>query len=212
MRTVFALFVLLATSVAHAQEAVRPEVDLGNQQMLVPGDGPGWKLVDKATGKERALILPAFHPEYSVPVVQGNRLAYVGRTQRSGKFQLGCITYDLVKGKVLNRQVSELYAREGQIIDHPRLVEGESAVTCRIAGDRCTGKELEHCSPAAETITLDFEPGSLARKDLKGAGKVSAKGKAGKKSGSKAVKGATQKTKGAAKTAAKPTSRKAAHR
>lgn len=233
MRTTTLILALLVSVAAQAEENPRPEVDLGNNQVLVPGEGPAWNLVDKASGKVRPLVLPAFHPEYSVPVVQGNRLAYVGHTQRSGKFQLDCITYDLTNGKVLNRQVSELYAREGQVIDHPRLVEGEATVTCRIAGDRCTGKNLENCAPATENVTLDFEPGSLARRDLKGTARKSAKGKGGKatakaskatkatkatkankgKTGRTAVKKAagTGKTKPVARATAKP-SRKAAHR
>ena len=168
------------------------EFKLDGNQVLLPGEGPGWKLLDKRTGKEKVIILPAFHPELSYPVVQGNRMAYVGRTQNKGKQQLGCITFDLARGKVLNRQVSSLFAREGQVIESPLLGETENGVTCNLSGDRCTGKDLEHCTAATETITLDFEPGSLAKKDLKSA-----------KAGRKSVHGKTRGGKAKGKVAAK---------
>ena len=235
-----ALGACLAGTVARAEDAPASapvptsevkEFKLDGNQVLLPGEGPGWKLLDKSTGKEKAIILPAFHPELSYPVVQGNRMAYVGRTQNKGKQQLGCITFDLARGKVLNRQVSSLFAREGQVIESPHLGETENGVTCNLSGDRCTGKNLENCSAATETINLDFEPGSLAKKDLKSAkasrksahGKTrggKTKGKAGAKAGKKTAAGkhgAAAKVKAKAGKAGKATashtsSKKATHR
>ena len=232
MRTVLLTLSLLAALPAFAQSNVAPstaataEVRLDGNQVLLPGEGPGWKLVDKATGKEKQIILPAFHPELSYPVVHGNRMAYVGRTQNKGKQQLGCITFDLARGKVLNRQVSSLYAHEGQVNESPQLSETENAVTCNLAGDHCTGKNLESCTPSKETISLDFEPGSLAHKDLKSskAHRKSAhgKGKAGKrsmaagkhaaKSGGKAASKSHGKKAGKVASHAKPASKKASHK
>lgn len=217
---------------ASASSAEVKEFKLDGNQVLLSGEGPGWKLLDKSTGKEKAIILPAFHPELSYPVVQGNRMAYVGRTQNKGKQQLGCITFDLARGKVLNRQVSSLFAREGQVIESPHLGETENGVTCNLSGDRCTGKNLENCTASTETITLDFEPGSLAKKDLKSAktsrksahGKTrggKAKGKAGAKAGKKMTAGkhgaATTKVKAKARKSGKAaashtSSKKATHR
>jgi len=210
---------------APAPAAEAKEFKLDGNQVLLPGEGPGWKLLDKSTGKEKVIILPAFHPELSYPVVQGNRMAYVGRTQNKGKQQLGCITFDLARGKVLNRQVSSLFAREGQVIESPHLGETENGVTCNLSGDRCTGKNLENCTAATETVTLDFEPGSLAKKDLKSAkaGRKSAhgktrggksKGKAVAKSGKKTAgkHGATTKAKAGKATASHTSSKKAIHR
>lgn len=211
MRTVLLTFSLLFALPACAQgeaaqeAAAVPEVRLSDNQVLLPGEGPAWRLIDKTSGEEKQIILPAFHPELSYPVVKGTRLAYVGRTQNKGKQQLGCVTFDLERGKVLNRQVSSLFARDGQVIASPELSETENAVVCRLAGDRCSGKTMDTCTPATETISLDFEPGSLARKDLKSAksGKGARSAKAAK-AGRKATSGkGVKKSAAAGKVAAK---------
>jgi len=203
--TFFLLFALPAVAQSEAAQvaAAVPEVRLSDNQVLLPGEGPAWRLIDKTSGEEKQIILPAFHPELSYPVVKGKRLAYVGRTQNKGKQQLGCITFDLARGKVLNRQVSSLFAREGQVIASPELSETENAVVCHLAGDRCSGKTLDACTPATETISLDFEPGSLARKDLKSAksGKATRSAKAAK-GGRKTVSGKGASGKGVKKSAA----------
>lgn len=198
----------LASGGALAQDAATPAaageaaaVRLDEQRELLPGDGPGWKLRDKASGKEKPLILPAFHPEFSVPAVEGNRMAYIGRTQNKGRQQLGCITFDLDTGKVLNRQVSDVYAREGEKLESPRFDPEKRTATCALAGERCSGKNLEHCEGATEHVVLDFAPGSLARKDLRASGK----GRKGAHArGAKGAKGKAASGKARSKAAAKP--------
>ncbi|GAB2180853.1 hypothetical protein DLREEDagrD3_10760 [Denitratisoma sp. agr-D3] len=217
MRRLTFLIALACALPALAEDAAAPaaEIRLDDQQVLLPGEGPGWRLLNKASGEEKQIILPAFHPELSAPVVVGKRMAYVGRTQNQGKQQLGCITFDLARGKVLNRQVSDLYARNGQAQESPQLNGTDNAVVCHLVGDRCSGKQLERCSPAETTIALDFEPGSLAKKDLKGAkaaksGKSAKYAKSSKGSRKSAAKG-TKKSPPSGKVAGKrPSSGKSA--
>ncbi|RTL55762.1 MAG: hypothetical protein EKK46_05935 [Rhodocyclaceae bacterium] len=177
MRTRLSTFALMAfctlgaghAPTAVAQDAVATEaapqaaIPLEDGQSLQPGDGLGWKWV--TNGEVKQVILPAFHPEWSHPIQSGNNLAYVGLTKNGDRHQLGCITYDLAKGKVLNRQDSSLFARDGQALSSPRIDNG--VATCVLKGERC-GKDGARCSAAEETVALNFLPGALAKKDLKG--------------------------------------------
>lgn len=226
MRTIsfsLALLLLPLASVAQVQSGSpadaqsAPTYSLDDSHTLT-AEGLGWKLTDKATGKEKNLLLPAFHPEQSHPVLSGQHLAYISLTKHGERQQLGCVTFDLTKGKVVNRKDSTLFAREGEALSAPSLGE-EGAVTCRLKGDQCNAKGGA-CSAAEEDVALNFVPGAVAGPPLKAAKgrkgravKGSRHGaKASHASGKKAAKGSHgAPRKSAAHAKSKPTAQKAKH-
>lgn len=129
-------------------------------------NGFTWVLKDTTSGKEQTLILPAFHPAQSRPVLMGDRLAYASITKRGEKSQLGCVTFDLTKGKVLNRQDTDIFVDEGAVPD-AKVTPGEDGhVTCRFVGQQCAGKNQEKCSAGEDAVRLSFNGGEQARQGL----------------------------------------------
>lgn len=194
MRTFSFALALLAATAAQAQtdvpsDAANPIYTLDDSHTLT-AEGLGWKLTDKATGKEKNLLLPAFHPEQSHPVIEGSHMAYVSLTKHGERQQLGCVTFDLAKGKVVNRRDSSLFAREDEPLTAPTLTEG-GGVNCHLKGDQCSTKG-NNCTRTEEDVALNFVPGAVAGPPLKAKGH---KGKAGKggRHGSKASHGASKK-------------------
>ncbi|HEX5394019.1 MAG TPA: hypothetical protein VFW68_12085 [Rhodocyclaceae bacterium] len=219
MRTIsFSLALLLLPLAAVAQTQSGSPADVPNtpsysvdDSHALTAEGLGWKLTDKATGKERNLLLPAFHPEQSHPVIDGQHLAYISLTKHGERQQLGCVTFDLTKGKVVNRKDSTLFGREGEPLSAPTLGE-DGAVTCHLKGDQCNAKGGA-CSAAEEDVALNFVPGAVAGKPLKS--KSAKGGKSGKGhhgahgSHAPSKKAAAHKSSHSAKT--KHTAKKAKH-
>lgn len=169
-----------------AQEAASV-INVDATHTLSP-DGLAWVLKDTASGKDRTLLLPAFHPDHSHPLLVGDRLAYASMTKRGDKSQLGCITFDVSKGKVLNRKDTDIYLDESATPQFSVQQDAESGhITCQLAGQKCTGAHQENCTSGQEAVNLSFTPGEQAREGLRSAsGRKSAHGKSrrGAKGGS----------------------------
>ena len=166
--------------------------ELDDQHLLTPAEGLGWLLVDKKSGESKHLMLPAFHPHHSRPALVGDQLAYVSLTKKGEQSQLGCITFDLVRGQVLNRRDTDLIAPpDGSPPGSIRIDEEGHHATCILSGEHCSGHEQTACRSAREE----------ARKGLKG-GKAQ-KGK-GRGKGHHAGKSSRGKTPHGAKSTKKP--------
>lgn len=170
-------------AVAQAQTPPETPAYRIDDNHVLTAQGLGWKFVDLTTGKEKNLILPAFHPEQSRPVLSGQHMAYISLTKHGDRQQLGCVTFDLTKGKVVNRKDSSLFAKEGERLDAPAMAD-DGAVNCRLKGEQCDTRSGA-CNAAEEDVALNFVPGAVAGKPLKGA-----KGSRGLKGSRKAAKGA----------------------
>lgn len=125
-----------------------------------------WVLKDTTSGKEQILILPAFHPTQSKPLLMGDRLAYASITKRGEKSQLGCVTFDLTQGKVLNRQDTDIFVDEGTVPDAQVHRGDDGHVNCRFVGQQCAGKNQEKCSAGEDAVRLSFNGGEQARQGL----------------------------------------------
>lgn len=165
-----------------------------DHHLLKPAEGVGWVMTDTRSGEEKRLILPAFHPENSRPVMAGDKLAYVSFTKLGDQSQLGCITFDLTKGKVLNRRDTGLtMIPDASAVSTTRIGDGGQHATCVLRGQRCGGRQATACNNASEDVTLSFVPLEEAKRGLKGkkGGKKGSKGlKHGKGKPPRAVHGA----------------------
>ncbi|HQR04157.1 MAG: hypothetical protein JSR19_08715 [Proteobacteria bacterium] len=129
---------------------------------LVPAGIGQWTLRDKTTGSEKQLLLPAFHPVQSRPVLDGDRLAYITLTHRDGRMQLGCVNVDTLQGRVVDRIDSRLLARADEsTASRSPVFDGNGKVHCALNGERCTSPG--HCVEDAETVTLSTHVHAAAR-------------------------------------------------
>lgn len=195
------LFAVLASSAQAEEAALTAATQLASEPAnpatadgfaldgnhLLKPEGLGWLLLDTRSGEEKHLILPAFHPDHSRPAMAGDKLAYVSYTKKGEQSQLGCITFDLAKGKVLNRRDTDLTTTpDSDAVSIARIGEDGQQGTCALRGQRCG--HGGNCAKANEDVSLSFVPLEEARRGLKG--KKGSKGSArSSKSGSKHGKG-----------------------
>ena len=155
-----------------ANDPAPPPADafvLDETHLLKPAEGLGWLLVDQRSGEAKHLILPAFHPHHSRPALVGDKLAYVSFTKKGEQFQLGCITFDLSSGKVLNRRDTDLtVVAEDEAPGSIRIGDGGQHASCMLSGEHCSGHGKSACTRASEDVTLSFVALEEARKGLKG--------------------------------------------
>lgn len=178
------LGLLLASCLAHAGSDVPAPlpsiadgaVRVDGRHLLTPMEDGGWVLRDSESGKNRALRLPAFHPERSTLALQGEKLAYVTLTRRGERLQLGCIAVDLAKGKVANREDTALLApmTGNEAFDAPDI-SPSGQVSCRLAGERCKGANA--CTRAEETVNLSAHLATPAKAGRHGKGQKKFRGK-----------------------------------
>jgi hypothetical protein len=161
-----ALLALLCGA-ASAQAPVEDEAPVAiDATHTMQPKGFTWVLKDTTNGKEQILILPAFHPTQSKPLLMGDRLAYASITKRGEKSQLGCVTFDLTQGKVLNRQDTDIFVDEGTVPDAQVHRGDDGHVNCRFVGQQCAGKNQEKCSAGEDAVRLSFNGGEQARQGL----------------------------------------------
>jgi hypothetical protein len=126
---------------------------LDDHHLLTATSEGGWQVLDSSSGNARPLIVPALHPDAQVSVA-GPRLAYVSQTHRGERTQLGCVTYDWNRGKVIEREETPLLAaQDGTQPGSAEFAEDGQKVSCHIRGERCD-KAGENCEAREQLVAL----------------------------------------------------------
>lgn len=174
MRAQLLALALLAASAAVGAEETGPAAfPLDGTRLLRPAQNGTWDLVDTSSGKTRTLRLPAFNEELSAAALHGDKLAYTSLIRRGERLQMGCVSIDLVRGKVADRaDTSLLLVPDSNVSLQPPSFSGDGLrVACRLSGEKCDKENRSDCTQAEETVTLSALPGTLARatpKSLRG--------------------------------------------
>ncbi|HEY6897088.1 MAG TPA: hypothetical protein VI279_07490 [Rhodocyclaceae bacterium] len=126
---------------------------LDDHHLLTATPEGGWQVLDSNTGNTRPLIVPALHPDANVSVA-GPRLAYVSQTHRGERSQLGCVSYDWNRGKVIEREETALLAaQDGTPPGSAEFAEDGQKVSCHIRGEHCD-KAGENCEAREQLVAL----------------------------------------------------------
>lgn len=166
-------FILALFAVPAAAETETSSFRLDDTRLLRPAQNGTWDLVDTSSGKIQTLRLPAFNEELSAATLQGNRLAYTSLIRRGERLQLGCISIDLTKGKVADREDTRLLLAEDSAtpLQAPSFSGDGLRVDCHLSGEKCDKGNPADCTQTEETVTLSSLSGKSARavpKSLRG--------------------------------------------
>ncbi|WP_145842866.1 hypothetical protein [Denitratisoma sp. DHT3] len=161
---------------------------LDDTRLLKPARNGTWDLVDASSGKTQTLRLPAFHEAFSAATLHGDKLAYTSLIRRGERLQLGCISIDLIRGKVIDREDTSLLLAENgdRSLQAPSFSGDGQRVACHLSGEKCDGSGAAGCTPVEETVTLSSLLSGSARLPHKPVRGKSAH-KPAKKTGTKAL-------------------------